>query len=292
VAAAALGCALLLSAGFHDEWRRLDRIQNALTRQRAARAMASNGARPTGAAARPSATRASLGLRVRAQWDRALGWLLVVAALVWMGAGYRSLADSLYPVEQVAFLISSGLVALLLLFSGAGALLLADWRDGRHKLDRIAVLRGEPAAWRTPGGRPLALGALGSLAVGGAVLGVGYAKAANALQVDPALDGLVVAAAGLGVILVAMAVIALRLRTALGTRMRNLLAGILPADEPAPAATAVPAEVDLSDRWTADGLRRYHRPACPALNSAQHERRPVRPADNGLEACLICGVGN
>jgi hypothetical protein len=288
VATAALGCALLLSAGFHDEWRRLDRIEAALGRQRTARSAGSNGSGPKGASKAPPAP-ASLALRVRAQWDRALGWTLVVVALAWLLVGYRSLADSLYPTEQVSFLISSGLVALLLLFVGAGALLLADWRDGRHKLDRIALLRGQSAGWQAPGARVLAVGALVAVVVGSAAVAVGYTKAADALRVDPALDGLVVAGAGLGVILVALGLIALRLRLTIGTRLRAVLSGVVA--EESGSAPAVGAAVDLSDRWTADGLRRYHRAACPALRSAQHEHRPVRSGDNGLEPCLICGVG-
>jgi hypothetical protein len=125
--------------------------------------------------------------------------------------------------------------------------------------------------------------------VGSAAVAVGYAKAADALRVDPALDGLVVAGAGLGVILVALGVIALRLRLTIGTRLRAVLSGVI-AEETGPEPT-VGADVDVSDRWTADGLRRYHRAVCPALRSAQHERRPVGSKDNGLEPCLICGVG-
>jgi hypothetical protein len=288
VATAALGCALLLSAGFHDEWRRLDRIEAALGRQRTARTAGSNGS-GSKAPSKAAPAAASLVVRVRAQWDRALGWTLVVVALAWLLGGYRSVADSLYPAEQVSFVISSGLVALLLLFAGAGALLLADWRDGRHKLDRIALLRGGSAGWQAPGARALAAGALVALVVGSAAVAVGYAKAADALRVDPALDGLVVAGAGLGVLLVVLGVIALRLRLTIGTRLRAVLSGVI-AEESGSAPT-VGADVDLSDRWTADGLRRYHRAACPALRSAQHEHRPVRSSDKGLEPCLICGVG-
>src|SRR5205807_1318949 len=55
------------------------------------------------------------------------------------------------------------------------------------------------------------------------------------------------------------------------------------------AAVVAPAEVD--GLWTADGLRRFHRSACPALPpAAVAQRRPV-PRSTDLEPCRICRAG-
>jgi hypothetical protein len=228
--------------------------------------------------------------------------------LIWLLVGYRSVADSLYPSDQVAYLISGGLGALFVLFVGAAALLFADWRDGGHKLTRIAALRGG-SGW--PGSRPLrpaaahdgagtpgdapgshvarrwALGSAVLLLLSVAVVALGWVRAADALRVERAMDGLVIAAAGLGITLVVLAAVAIRLRLTLGRRMSMLFSGIVVADEE-PDVFAEQFGVDLSELWTADGLRRFHRASCPALLGVHDHRRPVRPTDTGLEPCLLC----
>src|SRR5204863_322847 len=66
LAAVVVGCALLVSGGFHDEWRKLDRIQAAL----------SSSADP----GRPAPAGPSCWLRAEA--DRTAGWALVAVAVI------------------------------------------------------------------------------------------------------------------------------------------------------------------------------------------------------------------
>ncbi|HVW34342.1 MAG TPA: hypothetical protein VHL53_17545, partial [Acidimicrobiia bacterium] len=126
LAIGAVGCALLISAGFHDEWRKLNRVEKALSVRRTCRATESNGA--ASATTDGPATQAGLMARLRSQGDRVAGWALVVASGAWLAVGYRNVAQSIYPPEQVAYLISGGLVALVILCAGATLLLVADWR--------------------------------------------------------------------------------------------------------------------------------------------------------------------
>jgi hypothetical protein len=294
----ALGSALLVSAGFHDEWRRLDRIEVALQdRARVARLVSSDGA----ASEPPAPAKAGLGLWIRAEWDRVLGWTLVVASFVWLLVAYRPLAHSLFPAKQVAYLVSGGIGALFVLFLGGAALLLADWKDGRHKLARVAELQGhsrwtdahrdtsgDPHTSRRPSPGQLAVGVVLGLAVG--VIAFGWWKAADAVRLERAMDGLVIAAAGLGLGLAALAAMAIVIRLRFGREMARVVSGIVSNDEHEVFAPRS-REVDLSDLWTADGLRRFHRASCPALLPAGGGRRPVTPRDSNLEPCLLCDDG-
>lgn len=287
----ALGSALLVSASFHDEWRRLDRIEAVLRRG------AGVGVVSSGVASAPSPPgKANLRLWMRAEGDRVLGWTLVVVSLVWLLVGFRSLADSLFPAEQVAYLISGGIGALFVLFLGGAALLVADWKDGRYKLSRVAALQGrstdshrdtsgDPQASRRPGPGRLAVGAVLGLGVG--VVTLGWAKAAGAVRLERSMEGLVIAAAGLGLGLVALAAMAIRIRLGFGRELDRLLSGIVTLEEREVIA-APSREIDLVDLWTAEGLRRFHRASCPALLPAGGGRRPVTAGDTDLEPCLLC----
>lgn len=287
LAVGALGSALLVSAAFHDEWRRLDRIEGRL-----------HDAYPPSLAAPVSVTakrEASLGLWLRAECDRIVGWVLVVIAFGWLLLGYHRIADSLYAVDQIAYLISTGVAALLLLFSGAGIVLLADWKDSVHKLSRIASLRvGSPPSGDVSATRVVRAATLGPavvLLLGVAAVALGWAWAADALRVERALDGLVLAGAGAAVVVVVLAAVAIRLRLTLRRRMNAVLSGMVTVDRQPVAAGAGFSEVSPSELWTADGLVRFHRASCPALLGVLAGRRPVRPTDAALEPCLICEAG-
>jgi hypothetical protein len=280
----ALGSALLLSAAFHDEWRHLDGIERALRQPD-----------PPASGAAPSGGKGTLVLWLRAERDRFAGWALVIVAFVLLLAGYRSVADSLYGSDQVAYVISSGVGALVLIFVGAAVLLFADWRDGAHKLSRIASLRvgasTSDAMSETRVARTASLGIALGLVLGVAVVALGWARAADALRAERAMDGLVIAGAGLGLIVVVLAAVAIRLRLTLRQRMTVLFSGMVSADQrPADVSERV-TEIDLSELWTADGLVRFHRASCPAFVGVREGGRPVRSTDRGLEPCLICEAG-
>lgn len=84
-------------------------------------------------------------LLLRAEWDRLLGWALVLAAAIALVVGYVQVADSPFVAEQLSYAVSGSLGGLLMAVVGVGLLVSADLHDEWRKLDRIeAVLRGEP----------------------------------------------------------------------------------------------------------------------------------------------------
>jgi hypothetical protein len=292
LAALGFGCTLLVSAGFHDEWRKLDRIEAALA-----------GRGPTGDGAAPPARWAGLARWLRAEGDRVAGWALVVVAAGWLALGSRLVAGALYAPKQVAYVISGGLGAMVTLVLGLAVLLAADTRDEEHKLDRIeGALRGmDPLV---PDGaaahRRRALVAVGiiGLAAGAAIVVVGWWRAADALKVERALDGLVLAAIGAGLMAVVMAVGAVRRRRRLALRAREVLGRVLlvggavrPADRHLNGSSGTNGSGGSKARWTASGLQRFHRAACPALAMIGPEDRTLVRVEANLEPCLLCDAG-
>jgi hypothetical protein len=275
LASAALGAALLLSAGLHDEWRAFDAIELA----------ARNVDDPDAEDGR----RGTLGRWTRAEWDRILGAALVAAAFLWLLVGYRQLADSLYPPAQVAYLISTGLSALACLLLGLAVWLFADLRDEEHKLSRVARSLRSPAGSEAPG-RPVAHPAVVVLLLGAtvAVLGVGWARAADAVNVDRALQGLNIAVAGLGGMFLVVVAATVAVRRRFVDRASQVLAHLR---EPEIVVEAARPAMNGQGYWTVAGLRRFHRSSCPALVSARGERRPVSGPEPGLEPCLLCDAG-
>ena len=273
LASAALGSALLLSASLHDEWRAFDSIEAALGQRDARFAGRENGE--------------TLVRWIRAEWDRVLGAVAVAAAFIWLLIGYRGLADSLYPPAQVAYLISTGLASLGCLFVGLTVLLVADLRDEDHKVRRIRRALGSPderidALLRHPG---IVVVLLGTTMV---VLGLGWVRAANALDVDRAMEGLDIAVVGLGgmfLVLVGSTVSVRRRLVRRASQMLAALPGVAVRSEPIRPTT------NVEGFWTVKGLQRYHRASCPTLTWARGERQPVAGTAQGLEPCLLCEAG-
>lgn len=277
LAAVAVGCTLLVSAGFHDEWRKLDRIEAGL---------APSPVNTTGDPVSP-------GRWLRAEADRTVGWVLVLAAGAWLAVGSRLVAGALYAPKQVTYVISGGVAAFVVLLLGLAVLLAADTRDEEHKLDRIDALlpppvavngHGDDAGPRRP--RRVAMVAVG-LAVGAACVGAGWWTAADALLVDRALDGLLWAVIGAGLVAAVLIVATARRRDRLAVQARRVLGRLTPAP-----AGGRPAEVHRngadSIRWTAEGLQHIHLAACPVLAGIDTERRMPVPVGSALEPCLLC----
>ena len=291
LAAVTVGCTLLVSAGFHDEWRKLDMIEATLA---PLPVHAGTG----------DPKEVGPGRWLRAEADRIVGWTLVVAAGAWLAIGSRLVADALYAPKQVAYVISGGVAAFVVLLVGLAVLLAADTRDEEHKLDRIDGLVPPPgngngngnAAANDAGvaavddhrGRPRrgAMTAVGvGLAAGAACVGIGWWAAADALHVDPALDGLVWAVIGAGIVAAVLVVATARRRSRLALQARRVLGRVAPAP-------SRPAEVHRngadSTRWTAEGLQHIHLAACPVLAGIDTERRTPVPVGSALEPCLLC----
>jgi hypothetical protein len=83
---------------------------------------------------------------LRLHWDRLSAWALTVAGVVVLLIGWKHIADTPFPAEQVPYIVSAGIGGGLMVVFGAALLISADLRDEWHKLDRIeTVLRSSPA---------------------------------------------------------------------------------------------------------------------------------------------------
>ena len=276
LAALTIGCTLLVSAGFHDEWRKLDRIEAALAARRPA-------------AGRRSPAEAPIGMQrwLRAEADRVAGWALVVGAAAWLAVGARMVSSALYTPDQVATVISGGLAAVTVLLIGLSVLRAADTRDEARKLARIGAALGrapDETLRRRRGGTVIAV--LG-VAIGATLLAVGWWKAADALRVGPALDGLVLAAAGVTLVAAVLTIGTAARRRHLARQAKAVL-GLVARPEMTVATALAHTNGSNGTRWTAAGLHRFHLEACPALAGiVPEERTPVR-VDCTLEPCLLC----
>ena len=74
---------------------------------------------------------------VRAQADRVAGAVAVVIGLLALLLGYLGVAGTAYPAEQIPYVLSGGVLGIVLIGVGATAWLSADLRDEWRKLDRI-----------------------------------------------------------------------------------------------------------------------------------------------------------
>lgn len=77
---------------------------------------------------------------LRAQWDRFLGIAAVLGGAVVLVVGYLGVSRTSYPAEQLPYLISGGLVGVLLVAGGGTLWLSADLRD---EWDVLADIRDE-----------------------------------------------------------------------------------------------------------------------------------------------------
>jgi hypothetical protein len=79
---------------------------------------------------------------IRLHWDRLSAWVLTGTGIVVLLIGWRHIAGTPFPAEQVPYLVSAGIGGGLMVIFGAALLISADLRDEWHKLDRIeSVLR-------------------------------------------------------------------------------------------------------------------------------------------------------
>lgn len=83
----------------------------------------------------------------RCQWDRLAALGLFAVGIIALFLGYLGTRNSVYPAEQLPYMISGGLVGIFCIGGAAALYLSADMRDEWRKLDRIdeslRVLVGE-----------------------------------------------------------------------------------------------------------------------------------------------------
>jgi hypothetical protein len=78
-----------------------------------------------------------IGKWLRLEWDRALAFVLVVAGVGALIAGWIGVSGAAYAAAQLPYIISGGIGGIFLLGVGATLWLSADLRDEWRKLDRI-----------------------------------------------------------------------------------------------------------------------------------------------------------
>jgi hypothetical protein len=251
---------------------------------------------------------------LRAEWDRILGTILVLAGGLCLFATYQAVANDRFVAEQMADLASGGLGGLFLLAVGIMLRLQADLHDEWRKLDRIeAALRGTPlpdpaellagARQGTAGVQPqrelqpaLAqdgdrrrrlpglVGGIG-LALAAVVVALGYDRAAGSGDVAAATSGLGIGVAGLLVAGAAVGGTQLIGRNRLAVRKGHLLGPFL---RPAPATPALAGAAGFV--LVAPGLTRFHLDGCPTLSRTQTTRLPRQEVVDSLSPCRICGA--
>ena len=82
---------------------------------------------------------------LRAEWDRVVGFALVILGAVCLVLGYIGVSDTPYLVENLSCILSGGIGGLFLLGAGATLLVTADLHDEWRKLDKVedAIRSGE-----------------------------------------------------------------------------------------------------------------------------------------------------
>lgn len=262
--AIAAGATLLIAAGLRDEWRRLHRM---------AAASPQTGPPPAWAWHR--------------EWRGPLGWAFFGVAAVVLVVGSRGAATAASDPEQVAFLISGGLGALLLALVGA-ALVLASELGGVGAELAQPGLRSTAADAAPRRGHNVVV-AFGIIALTGpVVVGLGWARAAGTARMQTALDGLAVAAAGVALAALTLAAAGVRLRRAISRELATLAAGFEGEGTVSPDHRPAAVRSASNGFYTVPGLGRFHRPTCPALSSKAGGRQAVVRADTHLEPCLLC----
>jgi hypothetical protein len=85
----------------------------------------------------------------RDQWDRIAGWACIGLGVVVLLLGWLGVSDTVYPAEQIPYVLSGGIFGLLLVGVGGILLLSADLRDEWSKLDSIedAIRESSVDAW-------------------------------------------------------------------------------------------------------------------------------------------------
>jgi hypothetical protein len=83
---------------------------------------------------------------LRSQWDRVGAWAAFAVGVILLILGWLGVSNSVYPAEQLPYIISGGLAGVALIGVGATLWLSADIRDEWTELHEIARLLGREEA--------------------------------------------------------------------------------------------------------------------------------------------------
>jgi hypothetical protein len=215
---------------------------------------------------------------LRAQWDRALAYLLIFAGAVTLVIGWAGVHDSLYMSQEMPYLISGGLGGIFLLALGIGFLVTAELRDEWRKLDRIERVldrpcghgchheplpddkvppAGLPPARPSPGGGGAAIGGPATaqalpgwealtppgalVVIGAVVLLVAWSQSAGTLDPDPGVGHLRLGMLSVVLAGAGVAGLTLQIRRRLRGRLITLFLPTLLADVQASLPTSASA---------------------------------------------------
>jgi hypothetical protein len=228
--------------------------------------------------------------RLHAGWDWTAGFTLIgLGAVAVLGASL-GVSESHYVSDQMSFMVSGGLGGLLLLGTGAVLVVTAGLADEWRKLDRLTAL--------LPGARPdRHAGALARQARLCAAVGIGtaavfllsaWSDVSNESDPERGFEALGLGGVGLLIGFGVCAASTLWLHRRVAGRRDTIFARW---DAPVAVAPAVVAGglSSIRDRVVvATGLKRYHRPGCPAVKGLDTREIDRHQLPGGLEPCELC----
>jgi hypothetical protein len=244
---------------------------------------------------------------LRAEWDRVAGYGCLAFGVVLLIAGFQGVRTSADVIDEIAYLVSGGIGAIFLLGVGATLLLSADLHDDFRNLHRIEEqldtierhLGAEPVDMSDDAGqgsglvsadpvqRARRLAGIGIVA-GAVLLVVGALRTANEPSTDHIAGAVGLALTGTLLVALVAALLVAGLRRSMEVNKAVVLGGWM-TDGPARADDSASAIV-LADQsvFFVDGLHRYHRAGCKALEgrTAEEVRLAQRPVD--FEPCGLC----
>ena len=244
---------------------------------------------------------------LRAEWDRVAGYGCLALGVVLLITGFQGVRTSADVIDEIAYLVSGGIGAIFLLGVGATLMLSADIHDDfrnlhhiEEQLDRIErqlaaehvdvsddADQGPGPASANPVRRARRLAGVGIVA-GAVLLVAGSLRTANAPSTDHIAGAVGVALTGTLLVGLVAALLVAGLRRSMETNKAVVL-GRWMADAPVRGG-GTDRETVLADHsvFFMDGLHRYHRAGCKALEgrTAAEVRLAQRPVD--FEPCGLC----
>ena len=237
---------------------------------------------------------ADVRLLLRAERDRAVAYALIVAGAIGVLVCWIGVSGTPFVADQLSYIASGGIGGLFLLALGLSLLVSADHHDEWRKLDRIEAALGvapEPTgtngSYTRPGeGRTAGLGVLGLGAVCALVIiAIGWSRASGTGDHGVSTEGITMSIGGLIVALASSAVYLLPSRQRLLRRRAHLLRRFYLTD--ALNRTARPP-TGADALVVAEGLSRYHRAGCRAVDGLAVTTVTRAGLDPRLTECELC----
>jgi hypothetical protein len=234
---------------------------------------------------------ADVRLLLRAERDRAIAYALIFAGAIGVLVCWIGVSDTPFVADQLSYIASGGIGGLFLLAFGLSLLVSADHHDEWRKLDRIEAALGlapEATGRHTrPGeGRRAGLGVLGLGTVCAVVIiAIGWSRASGTGDHGVSTEGITMSIGGLMVALASSAAYLLPSRQRLMRRRAHLLRGFYLTDalnRTAGRPTGADALV------VAEGLSRYHRAGCRAVDGLAVTTVTRAGLDPRLTECELC----